>query len=766
MENAQTTSLFQDLWNRRFFQYLATYIAVCWGIVQFLLFAVDRYKLDSSIIEKFLLFALICLPAMAMFIYNHGRPGDDDWKPVEKIFIPASLILGIMATTFVNSGNSEAPVERVSVTTTEGDTIVRNVPNLKYTNRVAFFPFENKTSDLDKNWLRHGIPMLTSADVEQDMRVFALNSFTKNNYETYGATLEEDIKFATKLKIARDRYSDEFVTGNFSKEEGLIVLEAKMFSTDAGKEMFSKKYKGENVFSLVDQLSVDLNNTLYSVEIFEESEIVDLPVDNIISSNEEALKRYVEAVLAATDNKVVEALQLATASTELDDQCAQCYAFKGILHNQLQDLDNTQASMNTAMDLSSSLPERERLLIQYYTLNSRLESDKAKRLLHTWMKLYPKDYRPYDFLMQLNQYTRNWDQAKEIGELALANGHHGSFYTRMASLCTSTGEFEKAEKYLKEFEKRYPEKAKENTQFGDILLKQGKLDEAIKYYEDVSILNDKYSVQNKLANVYKLKGDFTKAEDCYNRALAVAKKASDTTSVYFNKMGFYVRQGKIQDMFNMQKLHEEKSMEFMQPFMYSAANFMGFLEYYMEAGKEDEFREEITRRFPLETNPFQNGIFHKLGDFLISGFTKKDTNYWDVYQSIRPVILRSIGPDFDYFAESVQKTIEGKYEESNELLETYVDSTGTARADVVEMIMDNLYQLEEYDEILKETDNTLKLDPSNPKILLYKAKTLEAKNKNKEALKILDKVDVIYKNADTGYHRKLEAEEMRARLTS
>ena len=176
MNDQVKPSFFQDLWNRRFFQFLATYIAVCWGIVQFLLFAVERYKWDNAVIEKFLLFATLMLPAVIVFIYNHGRAGDDQWKPYERFLIPGNLLIAIGATFFLNVGASEAKTERISLVTDEGETIIREVPNLKYTNRIALFPMENKTGDPSLDWLRHGFPTLSDADIEQDMRVISIDS--------------------------------------------------------------------------------------------------------------------------------------------------------------------------------------------------------------------------------------------------------------------------------------------------------------------------------------------------------------------------------------------------------------------------------------------------------------------------------------------------------------------------------------------------------------------------------------------------------------
>ena len=83
--DSQHPSLIQDLWDRRFFQYVGTYLGVCFGLVQFAEFLEGRYGLENNLFEKVFIFLVIMLPAVALYIYNHGRKGHDAWLPIEKI---------------------------------------------------------------------------------------------------------------------------------------------------------------------------------------------------------------------------------------------------------------------------------------------------------------------------------------------------------------------------------------------------------------------------------------------------------------------------------------------------------------------------------------------------------------------------------------------------------------------------------------------------------------------------------------------------------
>lgn len=64
MSQSDGKSFFTNIWERRVLQFFATYAGVCWGILQFLTFACNRYDLSDSLIDKFLLFAALIVPGV------------------------------------------------------------------------------------------------------------------------------------------------------------------------------------------------------------------------------------------------------------------------------------------------------------------------------------------------------------------------------------------------------------------------------------------------------------------------------------------------------------------------------------------------------------------------------------------------------------------------------------------------------------------------------------------------------------------------------
>ena len=85
-------SLLVDLSERRFFSYVGGYLGFAVGIPG----GMDLLGVDSIYVQKTVLFFIILFFPFAIFVYNHGRPGPDEWKSYEKIIIPIFVLLSIV----------------------------------------------------------------------------------------------------------------------------------------------------------------------------------------------------------------------------------------------------------------------------------------------------------------------------------------------------------------------------------------------------------------------------------------------------------------------------------------------------------------------------------------------------------------------------------------------------------------------------------------------------------------------------------------------
>src|SRR5688500_18066227 len=162
----------RKLLERRIPQYVALYLGVAWGAVQFVNFLEVRYGLSRHLTEIALLGFALLLPSVVLFTYYHGRPGADELVRTEKVAIPLNVIAAVVIL-FLVFGNKDlgAVVTEVPVRDEAGNTITRAVPKASHRKRVALFNFDAAAEDTAAAWLRYAVPVGVGTDLSQDMFV-------------------------------------------------------------------------------------------------------------------------------------------------------------------------------------------------------------------------------------------------------------------------------------------------------------------------------------------------------------------------------------------------------------------------------------------------------------------------------------------------------------------------------------------------------------------------------------------------------------------
>lgn len=745
-------SLISELWERRFFQYLATYVGICWGILQFLQFGVNRYQWNSSLIDMFLLFALLMIPAVSVFIYNHGKAGDDDWLPFEKWFIPANTIAAVVLAFFSMSSTASenAKSEIITLTTDEGNTITRSIPNLEYAKRLVIFPMVNEHKAEEINWLRFGMSSLMYYDITQDTRISAFNPFSLDYYyKSYSQDVSSDIPTGTKLEISRDLYVDYYIDGMFSINEGKYNFTINVKNANDGSNFFTKEYSGDNYFNIVDNFTTDLNERLYSKEFFEPSDIADLPASELISPNEECLKAFINGNLSSTlTNELNTAQDLLNQSIVADPNCAICYFVLSSINASLNQPEESLENIDKAMLHASSQTERNRLEIRLRSYSIKRDTDKSKKLLETWMQLYPHDSRPYSRLMAFSNQIQDRTTAIEIGEKAIENGLKGTFYTDLADTYIATGNYQRAEELLKKFFELYPSKAKDNTQLGDILMKQGKISEGIKFYEDQEIIaGESYQNTLKIATAQSKLGEFDNALKTYQNAFTQCKQTADSLDIYQGLRRHYLYQGQAEKAIETYKVSEKVAAGIMPKLIIDANMFMAAASDYLAAQQLDVWLEEGNSRFANEQSE-QDLLIRSIMKYLYAMNMSDIPMFEESYAKIGDFYQKTVGPSYAIFNEGMEAKLKGEYPLAVEKLEEYVSMTNSDYTAMSDILCDVYLGAGQPEKALDYANNVLKMEPVNPTFLLVNIKSNHALDNKSELKKSRILLEKTLANAD------------------
>lgn len=755
-DNNVKKSFFSDLWDRRFFQFLATYVAASWGLIQFMEWIVRRYGINESWVDKVVLMLLLILPSVIALIYLHGRPGADKWWKFEKIFYPINLVLALGASLFLVTGSAQTTSE-VEITNDAGETVIREVPKMEFAKRVVLFPLENENGKRP-SWKGIGSSLLLDKSLEQDMRVTAVSPSAFNgSYKHYNYEVFDNIPFSTKRNIAENYYSDFFVAGKFL-DDNESKAEVIVYETGTGKEIANEIVQSDNIIQLTQKISdfVDTKIKLGPVEGIEK--MVKLPASNLISADTAAFHNYVDAMVEMEINATRgdQAIAKLEKAVELDPTCAECHMSLANIY--LLNGKETRVAMKEAMKYVENVSERQQMSLKYLNYMFREEQKKGETLLQNWRKLYPQDKKPVDMLVAQYSRTLQLDKARAEVESALEQGHKGSLFVTYANQLISTKEYAKAEEYLVKYKEAYPKQAESTTLLADIYEKQGKTEQAIGTLDELSIMNTndiKYDL--KKASIYNKQNDFKQAKSVLDNLLFNANTAGDTISIYSKQMEIYARQGQAKAYYDERRKLKKVFLSQYPPLAFMQTEY-ATSGLYQLVGQADSIVNNI-KALEDFMPPIQKNMMGNLNDFIIATFTEDLEGMEKNYEEVRKFMVASTGEDLIRIYDAEISYQRGEYKDARGHWEFLIEKMNN-----YDIISHNYFETfvktGEYDEGIKAVNLKLEEDPKSPTHLLIKAKYLNLKGDKKEAREELKNAWEVLKNADENYRFRKEAQEL------
>ena len=755
-DNNVKKSFFSDLWDRRFFQFVATYIAASWGLIQFMEWIVRRYGIDESWVDKIVLMLLLLLPSVLALIYLHGRPGADKWWKFEKILYPINLVVALGASLFLVTGSSQTTSE-VEITTDEGETIIREVPKMEFAKRVVLFPLENQNGS-KPSWKGIGSALLLDNSLEQDMRVTAVSPKAFNeSYKHYNYEVFDNIPFSTKRNIAENYYSDFFIAGKFLDDEE-SKAEVIVYETSTGKEIANEVLQSTNIIQLTQKVSdfVDSKIKLAPVEGMEK--MVKLPASNLVSADTAAFRHYVEAMIVMEVNATQGDLASSKLekAVEIDPTCAECHM--SLANFYLLSGKETRGAMKEAMKYVENVSERQQMSLKYLNYMFSEQQDKGERLLQNWRKLYPQDKKPVDMLV--SQYSRTFqlDKARAEIESALEQGHKGSLFVTYANQLIGSKEYAKAEEYLVKYKEAYPKQAESTTLLADIYAKQGKTEQAIETLDELSIMNtNEIRFDIKKVSIYNRQNEFEKATSILDNLLFNANTANDTISIYGKQMEIYQRQGKAKAYYDERRKLKKVFLTQYPPIGFMQTEYATSGMYQM-VGQSDSIVSNIKALEELMP-PIQKNMMSGLNDFIIATFTEDLEGMEKNYEKVRSFMLASTGEDLIRIYDAEMSYQRGDYTKAREDWEFLINKL--QNYDIISAnYFESFVKSNDLDEGLKAVELKLEEDPKSPIHLLMKAKLLNLKGDVSQAKAELQESWKVLADSDENFRYRKEALEL------
>jgi len=738
---------------KRIPQILGLYILVSLGILQLMKWMVDRFVLSPHLPDFVLAASLSMIPTVLILAYFHGRPGQGKWIKAEKIGISINVLASAVLLVFLFYGKSlGAATTTVTLKNEEGQTVERVIPKSEFLKSFAVFFFENKSNDPSRNWLQYAIPFLLNIDLSQDFFVQAqLEYFFYNKIKSAGFPEGVGLPLTLKSKIAGELHSKYFVSGSFSIEREEVLLEISIYDTKRAAEMMKRNFRGQDIFKLVDDMSLAIRRDL-GIPEQHIKDIKDLPVSEVATASLQALRSYIEgANHAVFESKWDKGVKEIEQSVIEDPTFAYAYYEMQSLYVFLNQGEKREHAFKSLMQYLYKLPERVQYLIKsdYYLFKE--DAEKRLAIVKMMVELNPEDIAGHLALAIIYSQTNKKEEAlAEFHRILELDPERKDALLWIGSYYKGKGNFEEALKYYERYARQYPEDVTSYTVIGGLYRTLGDFKQAKSFYNKALLLEpENISVLLSQAKIESTLGNFQHSEEMYLDALKISKTPEQKMGVYNALSSIYKTQGQYRKALEYIQLSLEEGKKFQPPF-FAVINKIEFIDIYIKVDQKDEAFKVIEEFKAQATPPFDRMVplaylsyYVEIDEADKAAETLKEaevSTQGPLFESFRPDLIELRGRVLEQKWEYEQAI--AAYEKSLESRPTYPDTN---------VYIGRCYRkLKEFKKAEEYLQRNLKKSPFDPELhyelsLVY----IDAKDE-KKALEHLNIAMEVWKNADSG----------------
>ncbi len=750
-----------ELLRRRVPQILGVYLAVGWGALEFTDWLVNRYLLSPHLTDFVLVTWGALMPGVLLLAWFHGAPGRDRWTAVEKVGIPIN-ILGASLLLFLvfNDKDLGATTTAVTVENEAGETVERIVPKGEFRKHIALYYFENESGDTALDWLQYGLTWALSGDLLQDMFIESRTDFT-DRFVRAGIEDGLGVPLALKRNIAEDVHMEYFLAGSISGRPDDVIIDARLYETQNGKLLEERTYNGNDVFELVDSLSVQLKRDM-EVPSQHIEEAPDLPAEEIFTNSATAFRSYVNGMVSLEVRRDWEsAARDFGEAVALDPSFAQAHLLRFVSHLYLNDMPRATESLKSAMELSYKLPERLQFgLRANYQRLVKQDPEKAIAAAGMWTELYPDDITGHVLSAILYSAAARYDRAIAEYEtiLEIDPGQY-DFLRAIGALYEQTGRYQQAAEYYQRYADEFPDDARAFTPLGRLSRRQGDHQAARQHYERALLLDpENTDVMIGLAESSFDLGRFDEALGQLEEALAAARTAGQRASVLEALRTYYERRGQLNEAIDY--MHQKwQELGKNQPPLAVVQEKLADLGLYVKAGRARAANDTIEAIAGRLTAPLD--LLSSIGSIVVA-IELEDVELIEEAvaglehlitalgaEAARPVVISAEAKVFELEGQCDQAII--GYRRAIELAPTQV-----RRYTDIGRCQRKLGQL---DQALESVDRTLATSPYDAEAHYEKALILLDRGDRERARQQLQTALDVWRDADPGFQPASEARE-------
>jgi DNA-binding winged helix-turn-helix (wHTH) protein/tetratricopeptide (TPR) repeat protein len=396
---------------------------------------------------------------------------------------------------------------------------------------LAVVEIENMSGDTSLDWLGGGVAELLTTDLALGRGLDVISTERVRSLISRRTKGQGTLPPSEAQDVAKDAQAELFLSGALLKMGPRLRLDLRVQETGTGKVLFADKVEGENgeaVMGMVDQATVGILSKLAPGEAPARPNVA-----ASLTSNMEALHAFEEGRSYFDREFPDKAAGAFRRATQLDPQFAFAYLYLSNCLAQLGDIAGVRQAIARAAQLAErpSVPRQQKLEIQAAQLyfDGRLEEE--DELLQAVVREFPRELEPRRELLEcrLNEFKYS-DLHPMAEELLRLDASDPAAYQHLARAYGFEGDVPKALAAVDRYASLLPPNDPYPIdQRGDVLLQNGRYEEALAAYHKNRELNPGYHWGSALsiADTHLRAGQYSLAEAS---ALSVTRQWNDANA--------------------------------------------------------------------------------------------------------------------------------------------------------------------------------------------------------------------------------------------
>ncbi len=390
-------------------------------------------------------------------------------------------------------------------------------------NRLAIMYFENLAEPDDSLQYGEIATNLLITDLAESQYMQVVSS--QRLYDILKFLGQEGTKIIDRSiasEVAQKSGSRWLLTGSILQIEPHLILTSQIINASNGDVVATQKVTGkesQDIFSLVDQLSVEIKSDLaLPAEAYEEP---DPAVADVTTHSAEAYRYYLMGDEYSSKYYSDEAVKYYEKAIEYDSTFAMAYYALTTLKD--------ASLISKVLQYSENVTQKEKLYIRSLEAMINNECDSSLGELYKIIKRYPDEKDAYYQLgVYYNRFQRFDSAIVFLYKAIELDPLFKMAYNQLAYIYNNIGDFEKSLRAIDKYIELAPDEANPLDTKAEIYGLNGMLDNAIDSYKRaLTVKPNFYASLRKLCLMYIFEQEYDKADSCINILQGIESQKSE-----------------------------------------------------------------------------------------------------------------------------------------------------------------------------------------------------------------------------------------------